>query len=102
MTPLEPAMVASQVVQEACNHLEMDLENTAALEAHLIKYATEISQASGPFRKHLRSAAARDWLYAFMRHWLAAELKRTHPQLYHKFPQAFTMGRGLELGHGVH
>jgi len=42
--------------------------------------------------------APRDWLYAFMRHWLAALLDLERPDLYQCLPEDFNLGHPLPPG----
>jgi hypothetical protein len=52
------------------------------------------------FRKLMRGRgnAPRDWLYAFMRHWLAAMLDLERPDLYQCLPEDFNLGHRLPTG----
>ena len=52
------------------------------------------------FRKLMRGRgnAPRDWLYAFMRHWLAALLDLERPDLYQCLPEDFNLGHRLPPG----
>jgi hypothetical protein len=52
------------------------------------------------FRKLMRGRgnAPRDWLYAFMRHWLAAMLDLERPDLYQCLPEDFNLGHRLPPG----
>jgi hypothetical protein len=45
-----------------------------------------------------RGNAPRDWLYAFMRHWLAAWLDLERPDLYQCLPEDFNLGHRLPPG----
>jgi hypothetical protein len=45
-----------------------------------------------------RGNAPRDWLYAFMRHWLAALLDLERPDLYQCLPEDFNLGHRLPPG----
>jgi hypothetical protein len=45
-----------------------------------------------------RGNAPRDWLYAFMRHWLAAWLDLERPDLYQCLPEDFKLGHRLPPG----
>jgi hypothetical protein len=42
--------------------------------------------------------APRDWLYAFMRHWLAALPDLERPDLYQCLPEDFNLGHRLPPG----
>lgn len=52
------------------------------------------------FRKLMRGHgnAPRDWLYTFMRHWLAALLDLERPDLYQCLPEDFNLGHRLPPG----
>ena len=68
-TPLLPIIIASNVREEV-RHLN---PGQGAVE-RLAARAEEHYRNSVEFRRKLRGAKGREWLYAFMRHWLAAEL----------------------------
>lgn len=72
-TPLLPHLVADCVCAEAGPLIE---HAPADAPARLAERAERHYQgAGGPqFAKRLRSASGREYLYAFMWHWLAAEL----------------------------
>ena len=59
-------------------------ELRAELVPLLVKKAEAVYTSNGSFQKKLRAKgnAGRDWLYAFMQHWLAAELKKRLPDIF--------------------
>ena len=74
-TPLIPEIMADVVVREAgdlIEHAPAPAEAVARLAARAERH---YKGDGGPqFAKRLRSASGREYLHAFMRHWLAAEL----------------------------
>ncbi len=44
------------------------------------------------FNRRLRGASGRDCLYAFLRHWITARLRREYPRLAHLLPDGFAIG----------
>jgi len=64
----------------------------------LLVEKAEIVAAHDPrFRGRLgeRGDRGRDWLWAFMRHWLAALLKQQQPAWYARLPAAYNVGHPL-------
>lgn len=92
LAPLLPQVVASAVIAEAAAFSGGELPDATRLTAYLTNHAAEVTAANTRFRKILKSTQGRDFLYAFMRHWLAAELRRTQPTLYRRLPAPFAMG----------
>ena len=41
--------------------------------------------------------AGRDWLWAFTRHWLAALLRKHHPELHRRLPAEYNVGASLPI-----
>jgi hypothetical protein len=79
-TPILPWIVADAVISELETHLACPLrgpECSHELADMLSDHANKIYKHNEQFRKRIRSKAdggdaGRDWLYAFMRHWLTA------------------------------
>ena len=92
LEPLLPQVVASVVIAEAASFSGGELPDATHLIEYLVNYAAEVTAANARFRRILKSTSGRDFLYAFMRHWLAAELRRTQPILYQSLPMPFAMG----------
>jgi hypothetical protein len=77
-TSIMPDIVAESVCDEAARLLNVNSMDPGFI-GYLVKYANEIYSHNPHFRKNIRSEnnhgnAGRDYLYAFMRHWLASEL----------------------------
>ncbi|MDP1591874.1 MAG: hypothetical protein Q8M07_29210 [Prosthecobacter sp.] len=89
---LVPHAAATQIVEELERLTESKVPDAAPLVAHLVQHAEEIAAASESFRRKLRGKLGREWLYSFMRHWLAAELKRTQSALFRRLPPRYAMG----------
>ena len=72
-TPLIPELIADMVIGEAGPLIEhAPADPLARLAARAERH---YQGAGGPqFAKRLRSKCGREYLHAFMRHWLAAEL----------------------------
>lgn len=74
-TPLIPEIIADTVCREACSAGLTPPEGAVASLA--ARAERQYAGAGGPqFAKRCRSASGREYLYAFMRHWLAAMLLR--------------------------
>ena len=74
-TPLIPEILAQVVVREAGNlieHVHAPAEAVARLAARAERHYQ--GEGSPLFAKRIRSKQGREYLHAFMRHWLAAEL----------------------------
>src|SRR6266540_6081033 len=81
-TPLVPRAAAEAVWEEACALVGEELPGEWIVV--LIEKAEGIYKHSPRFRRRLRGAdrSGRDWLWAFMRHWLAALLLEHRPAWY--------------------
>ena len=73
-TPLVPRAAGEAVREEACRLVGEELPREWI--ALLVQKAETIYGRSARFRHRLRSTRGRDWLWAFMRHWLAALVLR--------------------------
>ena len=89
-TPLLARVCAERVCAQAASLL--DSEAPMAFEARLARRARHLYAVNIPFNHRLRGSNCREWLYAFMRHWLAGWLARTTPALAHALPEDFTRG----------
>ncbi len=91
-TSLVPLAAARQVLDEASVFLGVPLHGRYAVR--LAFQAHRIYVHSASFRRSLRSAdeRARDKLYAFMRHWLAARFYEERPDLYRRLPPGYASG----------
>jgi hypothetical protein len=96
-TPLVPQAVAGSVMEEASTWLGTDLpkEWTVALaNKAVVLYASHrrfrclVSQSGD---------RGREWLWAFMRHWLSALVYRYNPGLYNRLPASYSAGGSLAI-----
>jgi hypothetical protein len=91
-TPLLPRAAAEAVWEEASEFLG------EALPAEWISVLTEKAETiyahSSNYRRRLRGRGdtGRDWLWSFMRHWLAALLREHRPQWFGKLPSRYSAG----------
>ena len=94
-TPIIPRGVAERVCEEACLWLGEPFPR--AWVAELAERASVVYQHNAGFRRLLRRRgnAGRDWLWAFMRHWLCALLASRRPDLYRRLPAPYAVGRDL-------
>ena len=62
--------------------------------ATLIEKAETLYPRHHGFRRRLRGAGdtGRDWLWAFMRHWLAALVREHRPHWYQRLPSRYAVG----------
>lgn len=65
----------------------------------LAERAEVIYAHNARFRQLLRQRgnAGRDWLWAFMRHWLSARIGEYHPHLHARLPASYCVGHELPL-----
>ncbi len=94
-TSLMPWLIAETVCGEVACFLDVEIP---ARYAAWIEARAEVCYAKpGHFRKLMRGPgnAPRDWLRAFMRHWLAALLGLERPDLYECLPDSFALGHSL-------
>ncbi len=57
--------------------------------------AEKCFQGNADFRKKMNGAKCREWLHAFMRHWLSSLLKCERPDLQKMLPPRFSVGESL-------
>ena len=96
-TPIIPEIVAESVVDEATrlapDHAAALLSRRAELAAALAWRANAAygSDPDSVWSKSIRGRGnrGRDTLHAFMRHWLAAELKRNDPRIFAALPSGY-------------
>jgi hypothetical protein len=98
-TPLVPEAIAYGVWEEATAWLGAELPGEWL--SRLTHRAEAVYASNARARRRLQGPghAGRDWLWAFMRHWLAALLKRHRPDLYARLPAAFAVGHALPAQH---
>ena len=94
-TPLVPRAAAEAVWEEAC--LLVGEELPREWIALLIEKSETIYGRSTRFRCRLRSPdhSGRDWLWAFMRHWLADLVLEQRPAWYSRLPARYAVGSSV-------
>jgi hypothetical protein len=97
-TPIIPRAAAELVCEEVFVWLKEPMPREWASE--LAERADEVYQHHAGFRQLLRKPgnAGRDWLIAFMRHWLCALLSSRCPRLCARLPASYASGRALPPG----
>jgi hypothetical protein len=97
-TQLMPWLIADTVCGEVSRFLGVEIP--ARYSDWLDARAERCYANHRHFRKLMRGRgnAPRDWLYAFMRHWLAAWLDLERPDLYQCLPEDFNLGHRLPPG----
>ncbi len=94
-TALMPWLIAETVCGEAARYLDVEIPERCAawLEAraewHYARHRGFRARMCEP------GNAGRDWLYAYMRHWLAALLQIERPDLFARLPKEFAIGHPL-------
>lgn len=96
-TQLVPIAAAREVLDEASRWLGVTLPSRYAVR--LASHAHLIYANSPSFRRALARPgdAARDRLYLFLRHWLAARLHAERPALHARLPRDYNTGAPLPL-----
>lgn len=91
-TLLMPWLIAESVVTECGGWLGVALPDDCAL--WLEERAERCFACHRQFHRLIRPGTirARGTLFMFMRHWLAALLKRRKPHLYRRLPQSYSLG----------
>ncbi len=95
---LLPGVIAQTVCDEVSHFLDVEIPERHAdwLAAKADRYFARNRR----FRTLMRGRgnAPRDWLYVFMRHWLAALLGTERPDLWYCLPPDFDLGHALPPG----
>jgi hypothetical protein len=105
-TPIQPWAVAESVVGEVNKYLHQRsmgeeasriLHDEDRLVSYLTAFAQGLYQRNEDVRRKIRRKGngGRDFLYTFMRHWLSAELARSHPKVFKILPNEFKVGHPL-------
>jgi hypothetical protein len=97
-TQLMPWLIAETVCEEVSQFLDVELP--ARYAVWLDAKAELCYGGHRHFRKLMRGRgnAPRDWLYVFMRHWLASILHLERPDLCRCLPVEFCCGKRLQRG----
>lgn len=98
-TVIIPQAVAESVCEEAQVWLRHPLPRRWVRE--LVAHANTVYSHNARFRQKIRAKGntGRDWLWTFMRHWLAAILQQRRPQLFARLPAEFSSGHPLLAHH---
>jgi hypothetical protein len=99
-TVILPVVVADAVIGELALYLHkkgIELKTNDDLADKLADKAEHCYAKNPSFRKRIKSqanqgCAGRDWLYAFMRHWLSAEFSHGS-EVHRNLPYNFCVGR---------
>lgn len=91
-TDIIPDIVAATIVEQVQAHVHAEL--SPAYASDLVKQAERIYSRNESFRKQINASGnkGRDTLYAFMRHWLASILHKSHPAIYARLWDGFANG----------
>ncbi len=94
-TPIVPGAVAMSVWAEACAWLDVELPREWV--RRLAIRADAIYFHNPRFRRQIRGqgSTGRDWLWMFVRHWLAAMIRRHNAQLHARLPASYSIGCDL-------
>lgn len=94
-TGLPPGFIAWCVWDEAGAWLGQALPRRWLRE--LVTQANTVYVRCGRFRSSVRGTGdrGRDYLWMFMRHWLAAKLKQHRPHLHARMPASYNVGAPL-------
>jgi hypothetical protein len=92
-TPIVPSAIAVAVVEEAGVWLGQPLPRRWIRE--LTAYANTVYAHNPSFRRRLRGqgTTGRDYLWAFVRHWLTGLMWERRPQLHARLPADYCVGR---------
>lgn len=95
-TPLVPRAAAAQVLEEASGLLDEQLPLEWILQ--LVARAEATYESGAGFRRRIRSLGneGREWLWAFMRHWLAEMILREKPAWFGRLPAGYATGGQLK------
>lgn len=91
-TCILPAVIADTVIRQLEVYLKVSLP--ADFAARLEERAEATYSANEQFRRRVRASGdkGRDYLYTFMRHWLAALVKEFVPEQFPRLPEGFAQG----------
>jgi hypothetical protein len=98
-TGIIPEAIAAAVVDDVQRLLPGDnIKNYRMAEKYLVGHAEAVYAANKDFRKKVQSEAddgnaGRDYLFTYMRHWLAAWLKKHDSKVFRKLPHGYGSGR---------
>ena len=93
-TGIIPEAVAEATIEHAQIITGENIKNYRAAEKYLVGHAEAVYAANKDFRKKVQSEAdhgnaGRDYLFTYMRHWLAAWLKKHDSKVFRKLPSGY-------------
>lgn len=96
-TPIVPEIVAAGVCEEVVAWLGEPFFLPQRWVSELAGYANTLYGYNKRFRRRIRARGdrGRDYLWMFMRHWLAALVKQRRPQLFNRLPANYSVGCDL-------
>ena len=100
-TPMIPIAVADGVLNEVQSCYPLGLpDGGRAMADRLADKAEKVYAANADFRSRLRARgnAGRDYLWSFMRHWSASEIRKCCPSVFRQLPDDFKVGHPLRCG----
>ncbi len=109
-TSIQSSVVASEVVNELVRYLAKknpklsnEIGSGKGYVLFLVKRQADLYKADATWRERMNASGdkGRDTLYMFMRHWLAAEIKRKQPEVYKVLPSDFANGVELTIDESV-
>jgi hypothetical protein len=89
-TCLTPYVIADAICREARYLTGSDVP--MGYETWLVRRARQLYAMDPGFNRRLRADSGCDCLYAFLRHWITARLKREHPRLARQLPESYALG----------
>ncbi len=95
VTGLCPLYLAFIVTDEVRHYCQADLPDS--FSDQLAERAEKVFAHNDDWRRKIKGRHGRDWLLAFMRHWLAAMLWKQRSELFVQLPNSFKIGHPLPL-----
>jgi len=94
-TPVVPRAIAERVCEEAGVWLQEPLPDRWAED--LVARAETVYANNARIRRKIRGGGTigRDYLWMFMRHWLAARIQDHDPRLFTRLPASYCVGVAL-------
>lgn len=94
---LEPA--ADAVIEELEAWLGSRLPQRCQWISRLAEHARAVMTANARFRRRIEAAPDVEPLAVYMRHWLAAGLRRNHPAVFARLPYRYAVGTPPRTSH---
>jgi len=88
-----PLYIAINVTDEVENYFHVRLPDS--FSDQLAEKAEKVFAHSEEARRRFKGRRGLDWLYAFMRHWLAALFWKQRRDLFNQLPESFKIGHPL-------